>query len=232
MEKTKIINTYDALPLGIYERICDMYQDESMEDIDRQVGAIALLTGLTQEQVEQVPIQQYQEWAAASLFLTREPEKYPRPKKSYRVGTFTLIPVLDMKKMLTAQYIDYQTFTKMKDGSHIAEKLSCLLTPEGKRYGSGYGMDEVQQAIREHMSVTDALSVFAFFLTSLRRSIDASLISSAMAVSGTKMPMRAKTGLIRRMMGIRRALPPGGDGSPVSTPSARHASANGTRSGK
>ena len=230
--ETQIIDSYDRLPLGIYERICDMYQDGGMEDIDRQIAVIALLTGLSQEQVEQVPIQRYQEWASASLFLTREPEKYPRPRKSYRVGRFTLIPVKDMKEMLTAQYIDYQTFAKMKDGSHIAEKLSCLLTPEGERYGSGYYMDEVQQAIREHMSVTDALSVFAFFLRSLRRSIDASLISSAMAVARTRMPLRTRTGLMRRILRIRRTLPANGAGSPASTASARPASANGTRSGR
>ena len=45
----KIIDTYDKLPLGIYIDIMALCEDKDLEEDDRQLQIIALLTGETED---------------------------------------------------------------------------------------------------------------------------------------------------------------------------------------
>ena len=74
------------------------------------------------------------------------------------------MPTMDYRKMETAQYVDFQTFAPMVE-THMAELLSCLLIPIGCRYNEGYDLLEVQQALKDKLSVTNAVALLAFLLT-------------------------------------------------------------------
>lgn len=160
-----MITSYDTLPLGIYLDICAISRDESREDVDRQVSIIALLSGESERSILNLPIPQYQQRAAAAEFLRAEPEKLGRPLAKYALGPWSLLPTLDPEKLTTAQYIDFQTFAPAAD-EKLVELLSVLLVPEGHPYNDGYDVVEVQNAIREHLSVADALALSAFFFKS------------------------------------------------------------------
>lgn len=158
------IDSYKTLPLGTYLEILDA--QKITEDLERQVKVISLLSGLTESEVLNLPIMDYREMAGKSLFLTKSPDRYPRPADKYQVGGFTLIPTKDLAKITTAQYIDFQHFAPGGDAT-LAETLSCFLVPEGKNYNDGYDIVEVHNAIKSYLMVWDALGLLAFFLSKL-----------------------------------------------------------------
>lgn len=165
-----IIDNYRNLPIGKYLEIQELSRDESIDALDQQVKTIAILTGLSEDEVLALPIVEYKELSGKTLFLEKEYEGNMVVAKSYKIGGFELIPVKDITKVTTAQYVDYQTFSKEID-KYIVETLSTLLIPKGKKYNDGYEITEVHKAIRENLSVADVLSLSAFFLTSWLKSI-------------------------------------------------------------
>lgn len=160
----KIIDNYRNLPVGKWLEILGLSNDENVDALEQQVKTIAILTGLTEDEVLDLPIVEYRELASKTKFLEKEYEGKLQIAKSYGLNGMELIPVKDFNKITTAQYVDYQTFSKEGD-MYLVQTLSTLLVPKGKKYNDGYDMDAVQQAIRDNLSVADVLSLYAFFLT-------------------------------------------------------------------
>lgn len=171
-----MITNYKSLPLGKYLDICQVCKDESLEEIDRQVKILSILSDMPEEEILHLPIPKYKEMVVASRFLEDVDKSRHKAARLYIVGDWQLVPTLDYRKMETAQYVDFQTFAPMVE-THMAELLSCLLIPVGCRYNEGYDILEVQQALKDNLSVTDALSLSAFFLTRYRDLIEDSLNS-------------------------------------------------------
>ena len=171
-----IIDNYNRLTLGQYQEIQEISRNESLEDIDKQVQIISILTGVAEEEILHLPIQEYKELVVKSGFLNPENINYHPIAKKYILGKFELIPTRDFRKLETAQYIDFQTYAPDLD-NHLVEFLSVILVPKGHRYNEGYDILEVQKAIREDMSVSDGISLVGFFFIWCRRSIQDSLNS-------------------------------------------------------
>ena len=165
-----IIDNYNKLTLGQYSEIQEVSKDEALEEIDKQVHILAILTGMDVEEVLHLPIMEYKELAAKAAFLSPEGINYHPIAKRYLVGGFELSPVTDFRKLETAQFIDFQTYAPDLD-KYLVEFLSVILVPKGHRYNEGYDILEVQKAIREEMSVSDGISLAAFFLTWCQKSI-------------------------------------------------------------
>ena len=206
-----MIDSYDALPVGKYLQILDACQSDGMEDVDKQIAMLAVLSGKTEDELLNLPLAEYTEMSARSKFLMTAPVLEKKAEPSYKVGQWILIPVIDVKKITVAQYIDFQTFAKGKE-ARVVELLSCLLVPEGMRYNDGYDVLEVQQAIRDHMSVSEAMSVYAFFLLSSRRSMRAILYSLVFATAALKVPLKKKVRMMTRIWTAARALRQNGVG--------------------
>ena len=166
----KIIDNYRNLPVGKWLEILELSKDENVDALEQQVKTIAILTGLTEDEVLDLPIMEYKSLAAKTMFLENEYDGKLQIAKSYGLNGMELIPVKDLNKITTAQYVDYQTFSKEGD-MYLVQTLSTLLVPKGKKYNDGYDMDAVQQAIRDNLSVADVLSLYAFFLTKWVKSI-------------------------------------------------------------
>ena len=171
-----MIDNYKSLPLGKYLHICQVCKDESLEEIERQVKILSILSDMSEEEILHLPIPKYKEMVVASRFLEDVDKNRHKAARLYIVGDWKLLPTMDYRKMETAQYVDFQTFAPMVE-THMAELLSCLLVPVGCRYNEGYDILEVQQALKDNLSVTDALSLSAFFLTRYRNLIKDSLNS-------------------------------------------------------
>ena len=190
----KIIDNYRKLPIGKYNEIVKLCETE-MDEVDRKVSIVAILTGLTEDGVLALPITDFTECCAKAKFIDLPcPETLiPSVSKSYPVGEFNLVPVTDMRKVTTAQYIDFITFSKDKE-HNIVEMLSCFLVPKGMDYNEGYDILDVHNAIKEEMSVAEVLALLAFFFGSWTRSINSTLSSSE------RMARRVKDKGKRQMM--------------------------------
>jgi len=212
MKQKEIIDNYRDLPVGKYEEIVNLCRT-GMPEVERKVAIIAILSGLTEDEVLHLPLDKFTEYSGKSRFIEREcPENLiPPVARSYPVGDFVLVPVTDMRKITAAQYIDFQTFAKEKE-TRTVEMLSCFLVPRGMEYNEGYDILEVHDAIRREMSVAEVLSLLAFFFGRFLKSTRAILTSS---IRRLKNPETRK-----RMEEAYRSLAASltsGDGSPMST---------------
>lgn len=231
MKEGDIIDSYRRLPVGRYRDIRDVCRDESLDDLDRQVKIIAILADMAEDDVLNMPLEKYAEMAAKTRFLeSMETTDANNISKAYYVGGFKLVPVTDHRRITAAQYIDFQEYAKAGD-ENLVEILSCLLIPEGMTYNRGYDVVDVQNAIRQDMSVADALALTAFFFASYRRSISASLTSSRKAAAKIR-DRRERRAMLERIAEQEELLRTGGAGSPTLTQFPRPAAANGTRCGR
>lgn len=172
------INSWRTLPIGKYLKIAALAKDESLEEIDRQVKVVAILNDMAEEDVLNLPIDDFSKLSRESMFLRQTPnEDHSKIADSYKIGDFNLIPTQNLSKITTAQYIDFQSFSKDAE-TNMVELLSCFLVPKGMKYNQGYEIADVQKAIRENLSVVDTLSLSAFFLKQLTGSIKDSIIFS------------------------------------------------------
>lgn len=185
----RIIDNYRDLSIGMYLDICDIDRRKDIEELHKQVQILALLTGMAEEDIYILPLEDYKVLSAKSDYLRRPYDGEVLTAKSYKVGNYTLVPIEDFRKITTAQYIDFQTFSK-EGGKRVVEILSTMLVPKGCKYNQGYDVIEVQKAIREEMSVAEALTLFAFFFVQYRQLIKDSLIFCREEVM--KIPDKAK----------------------------------------
>lgn len=208
-----IIDNYNRLTLGQYMEIQAISKDETLEEIDRQAQILSVLTGVSEDEILHLPIMEYKELVARSAFLNPENITYHPVAKKYIVGGFDLIPCRDFRRLETCQYIDFQTYAPDLD-KYLVEFLSVILVPKGHRYNEGYDILDVQKSIREEMSVSDGVSVAAFFLTWCRKSIQDSLNFSKREARGIKDKTKRER-ILKMIQEQEGLLQTNGDGSPT-----------------
>lgn len=213
-----MITSYDQFTLGAFCALADIDARE-LDDLDRQVEILAVLSGATTDDILRLPLDEYSRRVLASRFLD-EPMPQRLPQRSYKVGEFDLAPVRDMKHLTTAQFVDFKTFVDSADGDKTTlirltpQLLSCMLTPKGRDYCDGYDPMDVQAALRDHLRADDAIALSAFFLASwMKRS--ARILASSRRVA-KRMKRRDILRKIREVRQSRKVLlttsPHAGDG--------------------
>ena len=208
MKKTDFIDNYRDLPLGKYEEIVKIC-DTEMSEYERRVAIVAILSGLTEDEVLRLPLPTFTDYSARSRFIEHEcPDNMiPGVSRNYPIGGFVLIPVTDIRKITAAQYIDFQTFAQDRENKTV-ELLSCFLIPRGCEYNEGYDVLEVHNAIREEMSVAEALALLAFFFKGWLLSIRSTLSYSARVVRKIKNPKK-KAELMMKIQDLLDSLTDG-----------------------
>ena len=209
-DNMKMIDNYRDLPIGMYLDICNIDRREDLDELAKQVSIIAILTGRAEEEIYNLPLDEYRKLAAKTAFLSKEYDGEVLRAKTYGINGMALVPVEDFRKITTAQYIDFQTFAKEAD-KNVVELLSTMLVPKGKKYNQDYDVLELQKALRMHLSVADALSLLAFFFVQFHQLIKDSLISSKEAAMKLRDPEKKKRML--REIQKQEVLLKGGDGS-------------------
>jgi len=169
-----MISTYSALPLGTYIDILAI--DKTLNEYDYKVKVVALLSGLSEDEILDQPLTKTMKMSEAANFLLAPLPKATGKKVAslYRFGGEEFTPCKDVSKWTTSQFIDFQTYAKRINADTLPELYSCILIPKGHTYGNGYDIAEVVRIIRDSLPVTDAQDISAFFLrkfTLLSRSI-------------------------------------------------------------
>jgi len=204
-----MITEWNDLPMGQYLDILKVASDDNTTDLEKQVAYIAILSGKTEEEILALPIMEYSEYAEGMQFLLQPATEYKGKmtdritigKNKYRLTT-------DYRTISTAQYIDFHAFAQSAT-DHIVELISVFLVPEGMSYNSGYDVMDVQKDIRQGLSVPIANAMIAFFLTRLRISIKATLISLVWMSRWIK----TRRKMLKRVMAqVQTALTPDGTG--------------------
>ena len=213
MKHKDFIDNYRDLPIGKYEEIVKLCETE-MGEYDRRVAIVSILSGLTEDEVLHLPLETFTDFSARSRFIEKEcPDNMIQGvSRNYPIGGFVLIPVTDIRKITAAQYIDFQTFAQDRENKTV-ELLSCFLIPRGCDYNEGYDVLDVHRAIREEMSVAEALALLAFFFKGWLMSIRHTLSYSARVVRKIR-NREKKAELMMKIQDLLDSLTDGG-GTPM-----------------
>lgn len=198
-------NNYNALTLGEYMRVNEVLESTA-EDIDKQVQIIAILSGKTTDEVLLLPLADYAAMAKETAFL-REHCKPAEIGEGWRFGD--LVPTLDFRKINTAQYVDFQTFSKDFPKT-LPQLLSVFLVPEGKAYNDGYDVLFVQKRV-EQIPFPEALGLAAFFFGRFLQLTKDSLTSWALEMRKTS-NRKEKKDILTRIMKVQEDLRTAGVG--------------------
>lgn len=208
-----MIDSYNKLTLAAWEKIAALDNRTFEEDIDRQVAVLSILDGRSEAELLKLPLPEYIALVPKADFLFKEPKPSTiasRGLRRLKLDDTVLVPTTDLRKITTAQYIDFQTLLQQK--ADIAQLLSCFLVPEGKEYCDGYDIGEIHTLLAETLTVPDALSLRAFFLRkfsdSMRNILTSSQLMTALA------PRKARKEMRRKIREMRDSLKNGGGSMP------------------
>lgn len=163
-----IVKDWKDVNLGMWQRMNEITQRE--DEIQRIVGFVALFNNMTEDDVLAMPLDEFKERMKELAWMNVPPE-IEQPKEEYTINGKQYVLTMNFHKLTTAQYIDFQSYTKSEDYSQM---LSVFLIPKGKKYGEGYDVFEVQQDLKQ-MPVGEVLGLMGFFIV-LYRSWSAALL--------------------------------------------------------
>lgn len=165
MKKIEIkYKDWESISVKKYYDILEILNDKVGDDIDKNIRLITLLSEEDEDDILNLPIDQFEKLSKDLEFLKQMPNveirnEYEINGKKYNVFT-------NLKKMTAGQYIDFQTYQKdyQKNMKYI---LSIFLIPQGKEYGD-YDIDEVAEEIYNNLSILHAHSITLFFSLQFR----------------------------------------------------------------
>ena len=180
-----------------YNDIKEIYLNPDFSDEDRIILLINILFGVDALKLKTSELNKYIE---QMKFLG---EKVPKMKirEKYKLGENWYILRRNLKDFTVAQWIDFQNFLKNgSDTDNYANLLSVFFLPEGQtEYGENYNIEEVRQDINNFLSIADASSLAAFFLTYQKGLLIASLLYTRKKVLKTPMNKTEKKKIKKEM---------------------------------
>ena len=161
-------NDYSNLPIGYYYEILDICESD-LSKIEKDLAVIAVLLDVTEDEVYKLKPEEVYELQQQLKFLSKPATDAKKKFKKLKIADKTYRIVSKLDELNIGQYVDFQ-FNWNKDYlTNLPQILSIFLIPEGCKYNEGYDIVEVQQAIKDNLSIEAALNI-AFFLR--RKSVD------------------------------------------------------------
>lgn len=136
------------------------------------------------------------------LDFLKEPYKSKYPKKEYLINGTLFRPILDLSKITTAQYIDFQTLLGRQDYKML---LNCLFIKDGETYGESDNSDFLWENLTLDV-YSDVLFFFRKLLGTLTTNTLRSSIKMMRKMVRKEKDRAKKMGLLRKMIQLQQAL--------------------------
>ena len=154
-----IKNSWEELTWKEYEQLEQVLSADIPSEY-KTVNIVSILTGKTVDELESMPISQFQRYLPSLAFLETEPETH------YHHFEYTINDrVYDFKgridEITTAQYIDYRAYME-QENKDVIDLMSVFLIPKGHEYNDGYDMEQVKNDIGD-MCWLDVRAAAFFF---------------------------------------------------------------------
>ena len=173
-----------------YYKIIELLKEEP-DPYALNAELIRCIWGVNVEDIPYVKVHQY----CKELEFLKEAYKPKAPKKEYNVNGVIYRPVLDLSKVTTAQYIDFQECTKR---NAYKELLNCLFIKDGCNYGEG-----ADDYLWENLTLDVYSDVLFFFLELLKKLMIDTLNSSVKMMKKELRKIKNKTAriaMLRKMV--------------------------------
>lgn len=155
----RVKNTWDEITWNEYEQLSQILTADIPSDY-KSIHLISLLSGISIEDIERLPINQFQKLLPALDFLNKKPKTHHH-KFEYIVNDREYVFKGKLDEITTSQYMDYRTCMN-ESQKDVVKLLSCFLIPKGHDYNDGYDIELVRSDIGD-MSWLDVKAAAFFF---------------------------------------------------------------------
>lgn len=139
-----IKNNWDDITWKEYEQIEQILNTDIPSDY-KAVHLVSVLTGKSVEELEMLPISQFQKFLPALEFLQTEPETHTH-QFEYTINGREYDFRGKIDEITTAMYIDYRAYMNEED-KDVIKLMSVFMIPKGHDYNDGYDMEQVMSDI-------------------------------------------------------------------------------------
>lgn len=176
---------WDHITIEKYYDIMDILNDETDDDITKNVKLVAIMLDKDEQEVWDMEMTEAGGYINKLKFLNKF-DIPDHPNMKFNLPGYNLEVVKDVTKINVAQYVDFQNFVKMPLRDGMDKILSIFLIPSGCKYNDGYDIIDVQKVIRENLSFRVAEGLLGFFLRKYARLLMDSLSYCRKQIRKTK----------------------------------------------
>ena len=152
--------SWNTLPIGKYQQIREILESGT-EHIDVEI--LSVLCDCPLDDILNMPIVDLMALKEQALFITKPLKIRDRLIfNSIKLNGVKYNIFTDMRKVTTAQFIDYQAFFQDYEKNYC-NVLACFVIPDGHMYNDGYDAMELAETFKEQLDVETAENI-AFFL--------------------------------------------------------------------
>lgn len=210
----KIINvptSWSEISLEVMDKIAEISNNNSYTDEQRETDIIKLLTGITDDEIDNMNIVDYQKILNSLKFLN-QPISKVLPKDSITLNNKTYSVLLYPSRMTAAQFLDYKTIMASDMNHKTARLIACFVVPEGSKYADdSYNPDDVVNDIYKYMSIEYAYGLTFFFESQYKAFATGILAYSIQEIKKDKeMPQEMKSQVLKKLQEVKAIMKNGG----------------------
>ena len=210
----KIINvptSWSEISLETMDKIAEISNNSTYTDEQRETDIIKLLTGITDDEIDNMNIVDYQKILNSLKFLN-QPISKVLPKDSITLNNKTYNVLLYPSRMTAAQFLDYKTIMASDMNHKTARLIACFVVPKGAKYADDtYNPDDVVNDIYKYMSIEYAYGLTFFFEIQYRAFATGILAYSIQEIKKDKeMPQEMKSQVLKKLQEVKAIMKNGG----------------------
>lgn len=130
------MRTFKNITVGEYQQLYAIHKGAD-DEIDKSVQSVAILTGKTRWEVEEMPLDEFRRTAKEITVIYFSALEEQKPKSYIKVAGKWYKICLNPRQITAGQYIDLQHFLKGNQIENLHKLFACLLIPV-KKFGFFY----------------------------------------------------------------------------------------------
>jgi len=203
--------SWSEISLEVMDKIAEISNNNNYTDEQRETEFIKLLTGLTDTDIDNMNIVDYQKILGSLKFLN-QPISKVLPSSSIILNGKTYNVLLYPSRMTAAQFLDYKTIMSSDMKHKTARLIACFVVPEGSEYADeSYNHDDVVNDIYKYMSIEYAYGLTFFFESQYKAFATGILAYSIREIKKDKeLPQEMKNQVLKKLQEVKAIMKNGG----------------------
>jgi hypothetical protein len=150
------VYTWDDVSVWQYQRLMELYSEQGNTDLDILVRTVSIVTGMTEHEVDSLPLSTLNELGSAMAFTSTKVE--PRAVNHFTAGGNRYRFIYDVRAMPAARYIESSVYSADTLGNLHRIAASMAMPQSRTLWGLGPWADDKYDAARHADYAQDMLA--------------------------------------------------------------------------
>lgn len=129
-----IKKSWDDISINDYRKISQIIEDDSIEDIDKTVYLLSIISDKTEEEIYNTPLNELSQYTKSLQFINSFDFNKKKNIKHIKINKWDCDIDYNLQKFTVAQYVDFQHYwDKDKIKENLEHIVACFVIPKGKK---------------------------------------------------------------------------------------------------